>query len=143
MPTFGTHALIIGGSLSFVAALAHVACIVIGAPAYLFMGAGEKMARAAEAGKLEPTLTTLAVTGVLLVWTAYAFAGAGVIDHLPLTKFVLFAICSVYLGRALLFPLLKPAFPDNTQTFWLVSSGICFIVGLVHAYGIFSLWSEL
>ena len=143
MPTFATHALIIGGSLSFFAALAHVACIVIGAPAYRFLGAGEKMARAAEAGKLEPTLTTLAVTGVLLIWSAYAFAGAGVIGRLPFTKFVLFAICSVYLARALLFPLLKPAFPDNSQTFWLVSSGICLVIGLLHAYGVFSLWSEL
>lgn len=143
MPKLGTHALIIGGSLSFLAALAHVICIAIGAPAYRFMGAGEKMARAAEAGKLEPALATLAVTCILLVWAAYAFAGAGVISRLPYTKLVLFAICAVYLGRALLFPLLKPSFPDNTLTFWLVSSGICLVIGLVHAYGIFSLWSKL
>ena len=101
------------------------------------------MARAVEAGKLRPTLTTLTVAGVLLIWAAYALSGAGVIDRLPLGKLALPAICAAYLGRALAFPLLKPAFPENTQTFWLVSSGICLVIGLVHVYGVVSLWPTL
>lgn len=141
MPTFGTQALLVGGLLSATAALAHLACIAFGARAYRFMGAGEKMARAVEAGQLRPTLVTLAVTAILIVWTAYALAGAGVIAPLPFTKLALTAICAVYLGRALAFPLLKPAFPENSQTFWLVSSGICLVIGLVHAYGVMALWS--
>lgn len=139
----GTLALVIGGTLSAAAAVAHIACILIGAPAYRFMGAGEKTARAVEARKLRPTLVTLAIAGVLLIWAAYALSGAGVIGHLPLLKFALLAICTVYLGRAIAFPLLKPAFPENSQTFWLVSSGICLIIGLVHAYGVIALWSVL
>lgn len=143
MPTFGTQALLIGGLLSAAAAVAHLACIAIGAPAYRFMGAGEKMARAAEAGKLQATLVTLAVAGILFIWAAYALSGAGLIDRLPFAKLVLPAISAVYLGRALAFPLLKPAFPENSQTFWLVSSGICLVVGLLHLYGVISLWSAL
>ena len=78
-----------------------------------------------------------------MVWAAYAFSGAGVIGRLALTKLALAAICAVYLGRALAFPLFKPAFPENLQTFWLVSSGICLVIGLVHLYGLIARWSDL
>jgi len=139
----GSQALVIGGALSAAAAVAHLACILLGAPAYRFMGAGEKMARAVEARKLRPTLVTLAVAAVLLIWAAYALAGAGVISGLPLVKFVLIAISALYLSRAVAFPLLKPAFPENSQVFWLVSSGICLGIGLVHIYGIVLQWPVL
>ena len=134
----GSLALLVGAALSAAAALAHLASS--GAPAYRFMGAGERMARAVEAGQLTPTLVTLAVAGVLLVWAAFALSGAGVVAPLPLTKYALVAISAVYLGRAVAFPLLKPNFPGNSSTFWLVSSGICGLIGLVHAYGTVSLW---
>jgi hypothetical protein len=143
MLTSGAQALVVAGSLSALAGAAHLACILVGAPAYRFMGAGEKMVRSVEAGKLRPTLITLAIAGVLFVWAAYAFAGAGVIGHLPLTKILLPVICTVYLGRALALPLLKRAFPGNSQTFWLASSGVCLGIGLVHAYGIASRWPDL
>ena len=107
------------------------------------MGAGERMARAAEAGKLKPTLVTLAIASVLLICSAYALSGAGVIGRLPFTKVTLAIICLVYTGRAVGFPLLKSAFPENSQTFWLVSSGICLLIGLLHAFGVVSLWAAL
>jgi len=143
MPTFGTQALLMGGLFSALAAVAHLACIALGAPAYRFMGAGEKMVHAVESGRLPPTLVTLTVAGILFIWAVYALAGAGVIDRLPFAKLALPAICAVYLGRAVAFPLLKPVFPGNSQTFWLVSSGICLVVGLVHVYGVISLWATL
>ncbi len=132
-----------GGVFSAAAAVAHLACIALGAPAYRFMGAGEKMAQAVEAGKLAPALITLAVASILFIWAAYALAGAGVIEPLPFAKLALPAIGAVYLGRAVAFPLLKPAFPGNSETFWIVSSGICLVVGLLHVYGVISLWSVL
>jgi hypothetical protein len=139
----GSLALLLGALLSAAAGIAHIACIVIGAPAYRVMGAGERMARAAEAGQLRPTLVTLAVTGVLFVWAAFALSGAGVVGPLPLTKLALVAISIAYLGRAVAFPFIKSSFPGNTNAFWLVSSGICGLIGLVHAYGTVSLWSTL
>ena len=140
MSATGAFALTIGASLSALAALAHLACIAIGAPAYRVMGAGEGMARAAEAGKLRPSLVTLAVASALFVAAACALSGAGVIRPLPFTKPALALICAVYLGRAVAFPLLKPAFPGNSDTFWFVSSGICGVLGLVHLYGTWMLW---
>lgn len=143
MPTLGAQALIAGGVLSGVAAVAHIACIVVGAPAYRLMGAGERMARAIEAGKVRPAFMTGAIAVVLLVWSAYALSGAGLIDRLPFTKFVLLSVCGVYLARAVGFPLLKSSFPENSNTFWWTSSGICLLIGLLHAFGIASLWATL
>lgn len=139
MPT-GAQALTLGALLSAAAAVAHLACIPIGARAYRFLGAGERMARAAEAGRQRPTLVTLGIACMLLLWSAYALSGAGVIGTLALTRPALALISAIYLARALAFPLLKAAFPENSRTFWWVSSGICGAIGLVHAYGTAALW---
>src|SRR3546814_9831228 len=61
--------------LSVAAALLHIACIFGGPDWYRFFGAGEGMARAAARGDLRPTLITLAIGAILLVWAAYAFSG--------------------------------------------------------------------
>lgn len=142
MPDFGVQALVLGGVLSAIASVAHLACIVFGAPAYRFMGAGERMARAVEAGKIRPTLVTLAIASVLLVWAVYAFSGAGIAPRLPSTKLALVLISAVYLARALAFPLLRPVFPENSTTFWLVSSGICLVLGLLYAAGVIAVWEK-
>lgn len=141
MGDIGTQALVLGGALSALASLAHLACIALGAPAYRFMGAGERMARAVEAGKLRPTLITLAIASLLLVWALYAFSGAGIAPRLPLTDFALALISAAYLARALAFPLLRPVFPENTTTFWLVSSGLCLVLGILYAVGVISAWA--
>jgi hypothetical protein len=143
MTPFNTNPLVLGAAFSALAAIAHLACVAIGPSAYRFMGAGEKTARAVEAGKLQPTVFTLAIAAVLLIWAAYALSGAGVITRLPLTKFALLGITAVYLGRAICFPLLRPMFPENSTTFWLVSSGICLVIGLVHLYGLIARWDAL
>lgn len=143
MITGGSLALIIAASLSTAAAIAHLACIAIGAPAYRIMGAGEQVARAIEAGQKNLTLVTLAVAGMLFVGAAFALGASGVIGQLPLTKPALVAITAVYLGRAVAFPLLKPRFPGNSKTFWRVSSAICGVIGAVHAYGTFAAWPDL
>lgn len=143
MPSAGVLALLVGATFSVAAALAHLMCIVVGPKAYRVMGAGERMARAAQAGRLQPALVTLAIAGILFAWAAYALSGAGVMGHLPLTRAALVAISAVYLGRAVAFPLLKPSFPENSQTFWLVSSGICLVIGLIHLYGVVALWPTL
>lgn len=143
MSSLGSIALVVGGAMSAFAAVAHLACIAIGAPAYRVMGASNRMVRAAEEGRSQPALITICIAMILFLWAGYALAGAGVIEHLPLTKLALTAICVVYLGRAVAFPFLKPVFPANTQTFWLVSSGICLVIGLIHLVGVIELWDAL
>jgi hypothetical protein len=143
MPNLGSVSLAIAAGLSAAAALAHIACVVIGPSAYRFMGAGERMARAVEAGKLKPTIVTLVISAVLMLWAAYALSAAGYISRLPFTKFAVLTITLVYLGRAFGFPLLRSAFPENSTTFWLVSSGICLVIGALHAYGLAARWFAL
>jgi hypothetical protein len=142
MLELGAQALVLGGVLSTVASLAHLACIGLGARAYRFMGAGERMARAVEAGRIRPTLVTLAIASLLLVWAAYAFSGAGVGPRLPFTPIALGLISAAYLGRALAFPLLRPVFPENSTAFWLVSSGLCLVLGLLYAAGAIAVWAQ-
>ncbi|MCS4296122.1 hypothetical protein M2375_004375 [Comamonas sp. BIGb0152] len=140
----GAFALLIGAAFSAVAALAHLACIAIGPKAYRFMGAGERMAQAAEAKYLRPSLVTLSLAGVLFLWTVFALSGAGVLEQrLPLTKWALLGISTVYLARSVASPFLKAKFPENSTAFWLISSGICGCIGLLHAYGTWSLWPTL
>ncbi|HEX8660509.1 MAG TPA: hypothetical protein VF686_01490, partial [Brevundimonas sp.] len=66
-------ALVIGGVLSVLASLLHIACIFAGPDWYRFFGAGEEMATMAARGSIIPTLLTLGIATVLAIWAAYAF----------------------------------------------------------------------
>jgi len=142
MLDLGAQALALAGVATALASVAHLACIALGAPAYRFMGAGERMARAAAAGKIQPTLVTLAIASVLLVWALYAFSGAGIAPRLPFTQVALLLISAVFLARAVAFPFLRPVFPENSTTFWWVSSGICLVLGVLYAVGAAALWAK-
>ncbi len=143
MPTVHSPFLLAGGVLSALAALLHLACIAFGAPWYRAFGAGEKMLRMVEAGSPYPTRVTLLIATMLLVWSAYAFSGAGVLPRLPLLRMALCAITFAYLARAIAFPVLMPMIPGNTLTFWLASSTICAVLGVVHFIGLRQAWPHL
>lgn len=143
MPTTPNVALLIAGTLSALAALAHLACIVFGVSWYRFFGAGEQMLRLVEAGSTYPTKMTVFIATVLLVWAAYAYSGAGLLPRLPFLKLILCAITAVYLLRGFLFFPLMPRFPGNSMTFWLVSGAICATIGIVHVIGIRQAWENL
>lgn len=127
--------LLIAAGASTVAALLHLACIVLGERWYLFMGAGPHMAALAKAGHPYPSLVTLAISLVLLVWACYALSAAGLIRTLPLRKTALILISLLLIARGLLFPLLMPFFPGNSMTFWYLSSAICLLLGSCFAIG--------
>ena len=135
--------LLAGAALSALAALAHLGCIVFGGPWYRALGAGERMARMAEAGHPYPTLITLLIAAVLALWAGYALSGAGVIRRLPLLRIALCAITAVYLLRGLAFVVILPWFPGNSATFWIVSSAVCLAIGGVHLAGVRQAWSRL
>lgn len=104
------------------------------------MGAGERVARAVEAGKMQPTLVTLAISAVLLLWALYAFSGAGIVRQVPYTHLALPAISLIYLARAFAFPLLRRVYPENSTRFWLVSSSVCLLLGTLYAVGAIAAW---
>lgn len=133
----------LAAALSAIAALLHLACIVFGAPWYRAMGAGERMARMAEAGSSYPALVTLFIAGILFVWSLYALSGAGVIRRLPLLRPALAAITGVYLLRGFGFVLVMSVAPGLPLSFWLWSSAICAVFGIVHAAGLWQSWGDL
>jgi hypothetical protein len=135
--------LIVGAALSALAALLHLGCIAFGAPWYRFLGAGEQMAKMDLAGHWYPTVATLVITAILLVWSLYALSGVGVIRKLPLTRLALCAITGVYLLRGVAFTPLMAYFPGNSAAFWLWSSAICLAFGVVHLVGLRQAWTRL
>ncbi|MEO8803647.1 MAG: hypothetical protein ABI375_09870 [Rudaea sp.] len=135
--------MIVGAALSAIAAFLHLGCIAFGAPWYRFFGAGERMAQAALAGRWYPTLVTLAISAVLLVWSLYALSGAGVIGRLPLLRLVLCAITGTYLLRGVVFIPLMSRISGNSLSFWLVSSAICLVLGVIHLIGVLRAWPHL
>ncbi|WP_235357315.1 hypothetical protein [Arsukibacterium sp. MJ3] len=110
---------------------------------YRFFGAGEQMARMAEQGLWYPTIVTSVIVIILLIWAFYALSGAGAIKRLPLTRLALVGITCIFLLRGVSFVGLMPMFPENSLTFWLVSSGICLLIGALFAVGTFQQWPKL
>jgi hypothetical protein len=126
-----------------IAALAHLGCIVFGGDWYRFFGAGEQMAVLAEQGHWYPTVVTTVISFLLAIWALYALSGAGLICRLPLLRTALCIISAVFLLRGLAFVAVMPMFPDNSLTFWLVSSAICLVIGLLYAFGTKQVWRQL
>ncbi len=132
--------LIFAAMSTAVAAMLHFFCILFGAPAFRLLGAGEAIAKMAEHGHWYPPLIAFVIGMLLSSWTAYALSGAGVTPKLPQTPYVLFIIAIILLIRAISFPLLKSAFPENSETFWFFSSAICLVIGLAFLVGAIGLW---
>ncbi|PRP71337.1 hypothetical protein BUE93_06980 [Chromobacterium amazonense] len=135
--------LLIGGGLSLLASLLHVA-IIFGGPAwYRFFGAPARYAWAAERGEWWPSLVTMAIAAMLAIWALYAFSAAGCLRRLPLLKPVLLIITAIYLlcGLALLPIWLWRTEALNAFAVW--SSLICLGYGLFHAAGLSQRWREL
>lgn len=139
----GSSWLITGACLSIVAALAHLACIVGGPEWYRFFGAGEAMARAAGRGEWTPTLVTLGIAAMLLIWAAYALSGAGLLPRLPLLRTGLVVITAIYLLRGLAFVPLNLMTRHYSDGFAIISSLIVLIYGVVYAIGTAKAWEPL
>ncbi|HEY0155346.1 MAG TPA: hypothetical protein VGB92_25250 [Longimicrobium sp.] len=138
----GERLLVLGGSLTGVAALLHVAIIVGGPDWYRFFGAGERMARLAARGSIYPAVITACIAAILAVWALYAFSGAGVIRRLPLLRLALSLIAAVFLARGILgvplVLLVDDVYTNQLRakmTFMIVSSAICVALGLCYAIG--------
>jgi hypothetical protein len=132
--------LVAGALFSALAAILHFAGIFWGAAGYRVLGAGEPIVRMAQAGHWYPSFIACAVGAVLLTCALFALSGAGVIAQLPWARAVLVVITAVFLVRALFYPLLKPLFPGNSETFWRVTSGVCFVIGTAHLIGLYQVW---
>ena len=139
----GNAWLVVAGLMSALASLIHVGCIVEGPSWYRLFGAPEPLIRALENG--DPTLDwiTSGIAAILAIWSAFAFAGAGLIRGLPLVRTALVAITAVYLARGLLIvPVAAQlSFEEAPGDYW--SSVIVLLYGIVHAVGTWRAWPQL
>ena len=135
--------LIVGAACSTAAALAHLGCVIFGGDWYRFFGAGEPMAVLSEQGHWYPTVVTSVIVLILFIWALYALSGAKVIAKLPLLKLGLCTISGIYILRGVAFIGIMRIFPDNSLTFWLISSGICLFIGAMYAIGTYKAWGQL
>jgi hypothetical protein len=143
-----TNLLLIAGTLNILAAALHVGVVFGGPPWYRFFGAGEEMALMAEKGSLTPAIITLGIASVLLLWAAYAWSGAGLIPNMPFLKLALTVITAIYLIRGaggLIAPFVAdhPHIKQHSRAFWIWSSVICLVIGAIHLFGVFAVWSNL
>jgi hypothetical protein len=142
----GKRLLIAAGTLSAGIALLHVVIIFVGAPAYRYFGAGEQMARQAEAGSLSPALLTAVVTVFFALFAFYAFAAGQARPRPPLLRTGLITIGSIYTLRGLLLApqlsaYLSPASPIPPRD--LVFSGVSLAIGLLYLLGTWRAWPAL
>ena len=135
--------LIIAGLFSAIAALLHIGILYFGAPWYQFFGAGKRMVRLAEAGNWFPPMITLGIAIMLSVWSLYALSAAGVVARLPWDKPVLSVITAIYLLRGFAAIPIRALLRKKITPFWLWSSAICSVFGLVHLAGLSQRWSSL
>ncbi len=133
--------LVAGGLLSAVACLAHLGCILQGPAWYRFFGAPEPLIVALENGNPALHWITAGIAAILASWSAYAFAGAGVIRRLPLMRTALVGISAVYLARGLL--IIPAMVQPNPAPFDIWSSLIVLGYGLVYAIGTARAWPSL
>ena len=135
--------LIIAGTLNAIVAVLHLGCIYFGAHWYRFFGAGEGMAILAEKGSIQPTIITSFIIVVLSLWSLYAFSAAGVIAKLPFIRVALSLITFIYLARGVLGLFLIKSPMGRPPEFWVWSSIICLIFGIIHLIGLRQQWANL
>ena len=142
----GKRALLAAGLLSAGIALLHVIIIFVGAPAYRYFGAGEQMARQAEAGSYLPGLLTATVTLFFAAFAFYALAGARVAPRPPLLRTGLILIGVIYTLRGLLLAPQLVTYLSNAPLLAsreLVFSTVSLLIGLLYLFGTWQAWGDL
>ena len=138
----------VAGIFSLLTSVLHIAIILGGPDWYRFFGAGEEMAVLVEQGSIRPTISTSFLAIVFAVWALYAWSGSGYLPRFPFIRVCLVLITSAYLFRGILgfvVPFISnhPRITELSLTFWLLSSSICLLFGLVHLKGIMVAWPGL
>lgn len=125
--------LILAAAGSFSVSILHIMVIFIGAPAYRYFGAGEKMATMNEKGLWYPTLVTLGIVIAFFIFGMYALSGAQVVAQLPLLKPILLFITAIYLVRGVWF--FVQLFNNKIVLRHTMFSFVALLIGVVYLIG--------
>ena len=139
----GSRLLALFGWWNLAFAVLHVVIIFVGGVGYRYFGAGENMAKAADAGELRPTVITAGLTLMFAVFGMYALSAAGRVRQLPAAKYVVAGIGVLYLLRGLLVaPQAWWAYthPSAVPTRFVMFSGFALLMGIVCLQGVALIW---
>jgi hypothetical protein len=124
----------------------HIVIIFLGGSGYRYFGAGEQMARLAEAGNPKPAIITTGLTVLFLGVGFYALSAAGQLRPLPLTRWVALGVGVLYLLRGIL---VGPQawwavqHPDLVPLRFVLFSTVALLLGGICVYGVMLRWKEL
>ena len=145
MSQFHRTYLLAAGSAMVAGALLHIA-IAFGGPSwYAFFGAPPGLVAMASTDSLRPLVSCVVIAAMLLACSAYAYSGAGIMRGLPGLRVALALIGAGLIVRGIAFvpivalqPHLLSGLCGNcheVNSFVLVTSTICLVVGLGYAVG--------
>jgi putative oxidoreductase len=139
------HSLIAAGSAMILGAFLHIAIIFGGPDGYIWLGAPAGLVDMVRSGSLRPAISCALIGAVLFVCAAYAYSAAGLIRKLPGLRVVLGLIGGGLIVRGISFVPIVMWRPywiaglcgkcQEGNTFVLVTSAICLLVGIGYVTG--------
>lgn len=142
-PRSGSRVLTAGALASFAIALLHVGMVPVGAPAYEYFTAPERLVALAHEGSVVPALVTLGIAVAFGVFGVCALLGARH-DRRPALRILLVGITGIYLLRGfLVVPELVVVQHAGYPARMMVFSAIALVAGLVHLTGLALAWGRL
>jgi hypothetical protein len=132
--------------MSAAVAALHVVVPLVGAPAYVYFGAGPQIAEAAKAGEWWPAALTIGIAVVFAVFSAYAFAGASFTRRVPLLRAGLVSIGLIYTLRGLSFVPQASLWlkdPEMVPGRHVAFSFVSLVAGLLYLAGAVARWRTL
>ena len=141
----GRTLLAIFGWWNIAFALLHLGIIAMGGRGYRYFGAGEGMARAAEAGNARPALITGLLTLMFVVWGLAAFSAAGFGRWSGRAKYLVAGIGTAYILRgALAAPQAwwRYQHPEQVPLRFVVFSLVALGLGIIGLWGVSLRWQD-
>ncbi|MCF2859807.1 hypothetical protein L1286_20195 [Pseudoalteromonas sp. SMS1] len=117
--------------MASVTVVAHMACIPLGESCYRAQLAPEVLVESARNGTMIAPIATVMVSALFALCAAYALAGAGYINRLPLTNWALLTIAILCTLRGLTGGILSLVLPELVTFFSVVASLIWLICGVL------------
>ena len=136
--SMGKISLVGAGAMSLFIAILHFAMVLVGAPAYDYFRAGPEMVELAQSGSLIPGSVTLGITLAFLVFSLYAFAGAGWLPALPFVRPAIMGIGLLFTLRGLAIFLQIPGLVPESEVRDIVFSGVSLLAGILYLTGRFT-----
>ena len=123
----------------------HIGIIVVGGPGYRYFGAGDAMARAAEAGSPKPAIITGLLTLMFALWGVLAFSAAGIWRPQAMAKYLVAVIATLYVLRgALAAPQTWWMYqhPEQVPLRFVMFSLVALGLGIIGLWGVSLVWKD-